>query len=1048
MSSEMIHYRPTGKPAIPFRQWKRNVRALRLVAFFLLLLPFAFGRELFAQSSNTRPAVRMEAIPTRIYQGESLRLQIHLDNFEKFEAPDISYLKETFEVEYLGEQNRNSSMIVIINGKQQKTEEKGMTYNYRLTPKQAGKFRIEPPEIRNGNVVATAFPVSIEVIPPGNQDDIQLKLSASTKEIYPMIPFTLKLEIYVRELPGSLAKNDPVQIIAQQVGLPSLFLPWLEDEQFPKGLAARQNWEDWISKYRNTKGGFIVNNIRAKSAFPVGFSMFDSRWSDAITFLPKGTVVEMKNKDGSKGRFWRYEISRSFFAEKPGDYLFGGASIKGLFAKEDKNNKLVANDVYVLSNPVTVTVKDVPEEGRPDNYIGVFGNFDWKATLAPEKALLGEAMTLTLSLEGNGSLHNIKQPDLEHNPAVTANFKVYKPTEEIKENVARFTYALRPIKEGKVEFPAISVSSFDVEKGKFVTLQTQPISVEVDGNAAAQTMTSGVTPALQATAKTSALSRAAGGIFGNLSDHSGAVNQKITLQDWGKEIALLAGIGFLFWGAVLCLRNDRFIAGRRRSSLLAAAGRQIRESLELLSAGDTRTTAAAASGIRTAFLSPAAECFGKSVSTLTEAEVRNVLNELVEQANGNEPSSSAALRYLPSMANKNGRTSATVPVSMSDEDVQLIKDLRELFTRLEEVQYGFDATTVREIREQSPTLFDRWSDFTAVKKNRKRIRAIVVDLENRKFGNGSSAKSAKEEILKGKNLMLLLALSSFALSSSLLFTGCTAPQNDNAQNEFQRAVKTFEEADSLSEPAGSRKETTDSDKTPGKEKTTARQKELFKKSAAIYQGLIDAGTESGPILYNQGNAWMRAGEDALALAAWRKAKRYMPANAWLNANIETIAPHFQGEKGKPLAEHLLFWQNWISYPVKYRLSTALGIALLFGTIILILLTVGKTKREGESASGAGKNIKWITGILLAFFLVMTCSALYDWYRYDHTKHVIVTESEVIARKGNSLQYNPVFSEPLPKLTDGILLEEQNNWVRVRFSDGQEGWIPARPTVRY
>ena len=53
----------------------------------------------------------------------------------------------------------------------------------------------------------------------------------------------------------------------------------------------------------------------------------------------------------------------------------------------------------------------------------------------------------------------------------------------------------------------------------------------------------------------------------------------------------------------------------------------------------------------------------------------------------------------------------------------------------------------------------------------------------------------------------------------------------------------------------------------------------------MYQSLLDRGIRSGAILYNQGNAFMKAGHRGQAIAAYLEAKRYLPRNPYLDANL-------------------------------------------------------------------------------------------------------------------------------------------------------------------
>ena len=68
--------------------------------------------------------------------------------------------------------------------------------------------------------------------------------------------------------------------------------------------------------------------------------------------------------------------------------------------------------------------------------------------------------------------------------------------------------------------------------------------------------------------------------------------------------------------------------------------------------------------------------------------------------------------------------------------------------------------------------------------------------------------------------------------------------------------------------------------------TEARSPKEFEQVAGRYQQLIDDGLQSGAVLYNQGNAWMRAGQTGRAIACYRQAQRFRPNDPYLSANLQ------------------------------------------------------------------------------------------------------------------------------------------------------------------
>ena len=232
---------------------------------------------------------------------------------------------------------------------------------------------------------------------------------------------------------------------------------------------------------------------------------------------------------------------------------------------------------------------------------------------------------------------------------------------------------------------------------------------------------------------------------------------------------------------------------------------------------------------------------------------------------------------------------------------------------------------------------------------------------------------------------------------------------------FAEAQIAFEQADALS--------TTDA----------VAKTEAFRRCAILYQGIVDCGVRSGPVYYNQGNAWARANEPGRAIAAYVTAKRYMPLDPYLDANLRSVAGT-GFKQSTPIIESVLFWQNLIGYSAKFHWALTLGVlTFLWGTTLFFW---------------AHRVMRRVTALLLALTLVMTVSAVYDWYRFDKIPRAVVAVEQAVPRKGNSSQYEPAFTTPLALGTVGVVTGRRSDWVQLRFDDGREAWLPEEQIVAF
>ena len=217
----------------------------------------------------------------------------------------------------------------------------------------------------------------------------------------------------------------------------------------------------------------------------------------------------------------------------------------------------------------------------------------------------------------------------------------------------------------------------------------------------------------------------------------------------------------------------------------------------------------------------------------------------------------------------------------------------------------------------------------------------------------------------------------------------------------------------------------------------------YRQSAALYEKLLDQGVRSGAIYYNLGNAWAKADEPVRAVTAYYLAKRHIPGDPHLNANLRAVLKSNGGTPPPPessLAGSLLFWQDWIGYNTKIWVALALAALTFLGGVLCLFL--GSTHGSRRLCRRPGR----ITLGLAILAVIAFVSVGYDWYRFEGVKRIIVI-TDTLPRKGNSEQYEPAFVSPIPFGTLAVVLDERSGWYSLRFPSGQDGWIPQSQTFR-
>lgn len=134
-----------------------------------------------------------------------------------------------------------------------------------------------------------------------------------------------------------------------------------------------------------------------------------------------------------------------------------------------------------------VTVQDLPTANQPASFTGAIGKFNLKASLSSTHAQVSEPVTLRLVVDGDGDLDRVDLAGV----ATSSDWKAYPPKSTLvaaaKGQRARkvFEQVLVPLHGGDLVVPPVSLAAFDPDTAGYVTRETQPFVVAVEGSAAA-----------------------------------------------------------------------------------------------------------------------------------------------------------------------------------------------------------------------------------------------------------------------------------------------------------------------------------------------------------------------------------------------------------------------------------------------------------------------------------------------------------------------------------------------------------------------------------
>jgi hypothetical protein len=122
--------------------------------------------------------------------------------------------------------------------------------------------------------------------------------------------------------------------------------------------------------------------------------------------------------------------------------------------------------------PVTLTVRPLPDAGRPEAFSGAVGTFTLEARAEPTDLALGDLVTLTVTVRGDGNLDGLDPPQ----PMTTNGFRFYAPREvAAPEGARRFEQVLVPLDAGATAIPEIRLTFFDPVADAYRSVRQEPI---------------------------------------------------------------------------------------------------------------------------------------------------------------------------------------------------------------------------------------------------------------------------------------------------------------------------------------------------------------------------------------------------------------------------------------------------------------------------------------------------------------------------------------------------------------------------------------------
>lgn len=252
---------------------------------------------------------------------------------------------------------------------------------------------------------------------------------------------------------------------------------------------------------------YLVTRGQLESLDRTKFPDLKGFWKEIIEEVP---AIQFYQEVINGVPFKKALLARhALFPLKAGDTVIDEFKIKSKVRLPNQNFGFNLGKVYEYtksSQRVKIKVKPLPPEGRPASFSGAVGKFKISTQIDGSQPIANQPMKFKLKIEGFGNAKGVELPAITWPEGIEV-FEVRNETKFFKngQSFKEFEIILIPRKDGKMVLPAIEMSYFNPETGKYETQKSLEIPVEVLPGDKASVTDSYKTQSGQAAPKTSPL---------------------------------------------------------------------------------------------------------------------------------------------------------------------------------------------------------------------------------------------------------------------------------------------------------------------------------------------------------------------------------------------------------------------------------------------------------------------------------------------------------------------------------------------------------------
>jgi hypothetical protein len=412
----------------PLRRLLKAFAGVALLVFVALLTP-----SLLAQGISLNAGFN----PATTVLGEPVEFNVIISGTNRNQGNPPLPSADGIQFRYVGPQ-----MSTVINNFQMSVT---LTHRFQAIPQKTGDIEVAPIAVQIDGTTYQTPKVTLRVQEPGKNGNPEPNNGAFIDIEFPDRP------LYVGE-------NIPVNInlcVPSEIRWKPLRMPEFETDNFTRGPVTQP------FQHQQDIGGraFDIATFRT-TLTPIR--------SGKIKLPPVRSLVTMQTS--RRGRSSGGNTFEEIFGNDPFAAAFAGSTS-------------VMAERHLTSKEKTIEVIDLPTSNRPDTFRGAIGRFEIRSTSKPDSVKLGDPVTATVHISGEGNFDRIDLPPLQD----AKGWRPYPPSTNFQkaDEIARtgtktFELALVP-EEAKTVAPVFVLSYFDPATGTYVTKSSDARRLEVTG---------------------------------------------------------------------------------------------------------------------------------------------------------------------------------------------------------------------------------------------------------------------------------------------------------------------------------------------------------------------------------------------------------------------------------------------------------------------------------------------------------------------------------------------------------------------------------------